>query len=107
LEFPDGTTPIASKVILYSSSNNWQQAPVPPLSKILAEYNANNSVKYGKAGRRDIESVVAKVNIEMDDGTTSSNNVMMTIANQRHHSVFPYTGFGYSIPRALCDVGIS
>jgi hypothetical protein len=105
LEFPDGTTPIASKVILYSSSNNWQQAPVPPLSKILAEYNANNSVKYGKAGRRDIESVVAKVNIEMEYGTTSNNT--MIIANQRHHSVFPYTGFGYSIPRALCGVGIS
>ncbi|OAD08236.1 hypothetical protein MUCCIDRAFT_134472, partial [Mucor lusitanicus CBS 277.49] len=48
LEFPDGTTPIASKVILYSNSNTWQQATVPPLAKFIAESNASNSAKYGK-----------------------------------------------------------
>ncbi|KAG2198592.1 hypothetical protein INT47_001039 [Mucor saturninus] len=60
LEFPDGTTPIASKVILYSNSNTWQQAAVPPLPKILAEHNGNNSTKYGKSGKREVETVIVK-----------------------------------------------
>lgn len=61
LEFPDGTTPIASKLILYSNSNTWQQAAVPPLPKIMAEYNRSNSTKYGKLGKREVESVIARV----------------------------------------------
>ncbi|RCH81945.1 hypothetical protein CU098_005605, partial [Rhizopus stolonifer] len=60
LEFPDGTTPIASKVILYSNSNTWQQATVPPLSKVIAEFNGSNSIKYGKLGKREVEHVIAK-----------------------------------------------
>lgn len=60
LEFPDGTTPIASKVILYSNSNTWQQAAVPPLPKIIAEHNGSNSTKYGKLGKREAESVIVK-----------------------------------------------
>ncbi|KAG0166816.1 hypothetical protein DFQ30_006757 [Apophysomyces sp. BC1015] len=60
LEFPDGTTPIASRVYLYSGSANWQTAVVPPLSKALAEFNGSNSIKYGKLGRRELESVVAQ-----------------------------------------------
>ncbi|KAF7731986.1 hypothetical protein EC973_007091 [Apophysomyces ossiformis] len=59
LEFPDGTTPIASRVYLYNGSTNWQMAVVPPLSKAIAEFNSSNSVKYGKLGRRELESVVA------------------------------------------------
>lgn len=61
LEFPDGTTPIASKVILYSNSNTWQQAAVPPLPKVIAEHNANTSTKYGKLGKREAETVIVKV----------------------------------------------
>ncbi|KAI7863539.1 hypothetical protein BDF14DRAFT_1843189 [Spinellus fusiger] len=60
LEFPDGTTPIASRVYLYSGSTHWQQATVPPLSKVIAEHNASSSTKYGKLGRREVESVIAK-----------------------------------------------
>ncbi|KAI8970501.1 hypothetical protein BDB01DRAFT_731775 [Pilobolus umbonatus] len=60
LEFPDGTTPIASKVILYSNNSNWKQATVPPLSKIIAEHNANNSLKYGKSGKYELEAVIVK-----------------------------------------------
>jgi hypothetical protein len=60
MELPDGTTPIASKVVLYSNSETWQQARVPPLPKILAEHNASNSTKYGKLGKREAESVIAK-----------------------------------------------
>lgn len=60
LEFPDGTTPIASKVILYSNSNTWQQATVPPLAKFIAEANASNSAKYGKVGKREVETIIAK-----------------------------------------------
>lgn len=60
LEFPDGTTPIASKVILYSNSNTWQQATVPPLAKFLAESNTSNSTKYGKLGKREVEAIIAK-----------------------------------------------
>lgn len=61
MELPDGTTPIASKVVLYSNSETWQLAVVPPLPKILAEHNASNSTKYGKIGKREAESVIAKV----------------------------------------------
>ncbi|CEP08028.1 hypothetical protein [Parasitella parasitica] len=60
LEFPDGTTPIASKVILYGNSNTWQQATVPPLAKFIAESNASNSTKYGKLGKREVEYIIAK-----------------------------------------------
>ncbi|KAI8354035.1 hypothetical protein BD560DRAFT_438388 [Blakeslea trispora] len=60
LEFPDGTTPIASKVILYSNSNTWQQAIVPPLPKVIAECNSSNTVKYGKLGKREVERVIAR-----------------------------------------------
>ncbi|CEG80831.1 hypothetical protein RMATCC62417_15109 [Rhizopus microsporus] len=60
LEFPDGTTPIASKVILYSNSNTWQQASTPSLPKIIAESNASKSTRYGKIERREVESVIAK-----------------------------------------------
>ncbi|RCH80478.1 hypothetical protein CU097_000398 [Rhizopus azygosporus] len=60
LEFPDGTTPIASKVILYSNSNSWQQASTPSLPKVIAESNASKSTRYGKIERREVESVIAK-----------------------------------------------
>ncbi|KAG0763936.1 hypothetical protein G6F57_005855 [Rhizopus arrhizus] len=60
LEFPDGTTPIASKVVLYSNSNTWQEASVPSLPKVIAESNASTSIKYGKLERREVESVIAK-----------------------------------------------
>ncbi|KAI8642069.1 hypothetical protein BD408DRAFT_387744 [Parasitella parasitica] len=60
LEFPDGTTPIASKVILYGNSNTWQQATVPPLAKFIAESNASSSTKYGKLGKREVEYIIAK-----------------------------------------------
>lgn len=60
LEFPDGTTPIASKVILYSNSNTWQQATVPPLAKFIAESNTSNSTKYGKLGKREVETIIAQ-----------------------------------------------
>ncbi|KAI8089869.1 uncharacterized protein BX664DRAFT_334119 [Halteromyces radiatus] len=61
LEFPDGTTPIASKMYLFHSQNsNWETASPPPISKTLAEINGGKSTKYGKLGRRELEVVVAK-----------------------------------------------
>ncbi|KAI8333191.1 hypothetical protein EDC96DRAFT_526126 [Choanephora cucurbitarum] len=60
LEFPDGTTPIASKVILYSNSHLWQQATVPSLPKVIAESNSSNTTKYGKLGKREVERVIAR-----------------------------------------------
>ncbi|KAI9486214.1 MAG: hypothetical protein EXX96DRAFT_548142 [Benjaminiella poitrasii] len=47
LEFPDGTTPIASRIMLYS----WQPDS-PPLSKIIAESNTKL--------KREVENVVAR-----------------------------------------------
>lgn len=62
LEFPDGTTPIASRVCLFSTSGtSWKKATVPPLSKVIAENNASNRT-YGKPGRREVEEVKAQVN---------------------------------------------
>ncbi|KAL0078302.1 hypothetical protein J3Q64DRAFT_1756588 [Phycomyces blakesleeanus] len=60
MEFPDGTTPIASRVYLYTGSTHWQQATVPSLSKVIAEHNASISTKYGKLGRRELETIIAK-----------------------------------------------
>lgn len=60
LEFPDGTTPIASKIVLYSNSNTWQEANVPSLPKVIAESNASSSIKYGKLERRELENVIVK-----------------------------------------------
>ncbi|KAI9265979.1 hypothetical protein BY458DRAFT_556628 [Sporodiniella umbellata] len=60
LEFPDGTTPIASKIVLYSNSSTWQEAAVPSLPKVIAESNASTSIKYGKTERREVENVIVK-----------------------------------------------
>ncbi|KAI8137434.1 hypothetical protein BJV82DRAFT_635366 [Fennellomyces sp. T-0311] len=61
LEFPDGTTPIASHVYLFSNgSSSWQKAAVPPLSKVIAEHNGSTTLKYGKIGRREVEHVKAQ-----------------------------------------------
>ncbi|KAI8068978.1 hypothetical protein BDF21DRAFT_425875 [Thamnidium elegans] len=89
LEFPDGTTPIASKVILYSNSNTWQQAAVPPLPKVIAEHNANTSTKYGKLGKREAETVVVKPTegitlhfpVHGNTETDKSTNTYPTIVN--------------------------
>ncbi|ORX45512.1 UPF0183-domain-containing protein [Hesseltinella vesiculosa] len=60
LEFPDGTTPIASKLYVFpSQSPNWVSAALPNISKLLTEIG--DGLKYGKWGRRDVEKVVAKV----------------------------------------------
>ncbi|KAI7860115.1 hypothetical protein BDC45DRAFT_431743 [Circinella umbellata] len=60
LEFPDGTTPIASHIYLFSNgSPSWQKATIPSIAKIVAEHNANTTLKYGKIGRREVESVKA------------------------------------------------
>ncbi|KAL7329468.1 hypothetical protein PS15p_207561 [Mucor circinelloides] len=110
LEFPDGTTPIASKVILYSNSNTWQQAAVPPLAKFIAESNASNSTKYGKLGKREVETIIAKptkgitlrfpthgstadTDISLDKSSTnmtnnsSSNNVGNTMTNNSNVNI--------------------
>lgn len=50
-------------MILYSQSNTWQQAAVPPLPKVIAEFNNNNSIKYGKLGKREVETVIVKPTI--------------------------------------------
>ncbi|KAI8990945.1 hypothetical protein BDF20DRAFT_841796 [Mycotypha africana] len=71
LELPDGTTPIASKVIVYSSQcYTWQQSVIPAshLSKIIAESNVMSTSatlrsfikNYGKVGRREVEKVIVK-----------------------------------------------
>ncbi|KAI8369334.1 uncharacterized protein BYT42DRAFT_583999 [Radiomyces spectabilis] len=60
LEFPDGTTAIASHIYLYSGGNSWQKATVPVLSKVVAEQNSSTSVKYGKPGRREVENIIAQ-----------------------------------------------
>ncbi|KAI9319904.1 hypothetical protein BX666DRAFT_1917264 [Dichotomocladium elegans] len=62
LEFPDGTTPIASRVCLFSvNGSSWQKAAVPSLPKVIADYNALTRA-YGKTGRRDVEIVKAQPN---------------------------------------------
>ncbi|KAI8063602.1 hypothetical protein BC940DRAFT_307121 [Gongronella butleri] len=73
LEFPDGTTPIASKVYLFPSQcANWVSASLPNLSKTLLEIG--EGLKYGKHGRRDVEAVVATVGagIQLRFPSTSS-----------------------------------
>lgn len=61
LELPDGTTPIASRVYLYTGNSQWQKATVPSFSKVIAEHNASTSLRYGRMGRREAESIKAKV----------------------------------------------
>ncbi|CAO3627312.1 unnamed protein product [Cunninghamella blakesleeana] len=62
MEFPDGTTPIANSVYLFhSQSKNFESVTLPPLNKIITEINCGSSMKYGKVGRREVESVVAKI----------------------------------------------
>ncbi|CDS07420.1 hypothetical protein LRAMOSA01369 [Lichtheimia ramosa] len=83
LEFPDGTTPIASRVCLFSTSGtSWKKATVPPLSKVIAENNASNRA-YGKPGRREVEEVKAQPNrgviLTFPTHDDSSNS---TISNQ-------------------------
>ncbi|KAI8582668.1 hypothetical protein K450DRAFT_226360 [Umbelopsis ramanniana AG] len=60
LEFPDGTTPIASHVFVYNGSQNWRQATLPPLSKFIGETNAAAQGRYGKKGRREVDRVIAE-----------------------------------------------
>ena len=63
LEFPDGTTPIVSHIYLFpNGTSSWQKATIPSLAKTVAEHNASTTLKYGKIGRREVESVKALVN---------------------------------------------
>ncbi|KAI9493996.1 hypothetical protein BDB00DRAFT_871756 [Zychaea mexicana] len=85
LEFPDGTTPIASHIYLFSNgSPNWQRATVPSLAKIVAEHNASTTLKYGKIGRRELESVKAQPGKEVvlhfptHDSLDSRENTLTT-----------------------------
>lgn len=61
LEFPDGTTPIASHVYVYNGSQNWRHATLPPLSKFIGETNAAAHGRYGKKGRREVDRIIAEV----------------------------------------------
>ncbi|KAL1931629.1 hypothetical protein VTP01DRAFT_9772 [Rhizomucor pusillus] len=61
LELPDGTTPIASRVYLYTGNSQWQKATVPSFPKVIAEHNASTSLRYGRMGRREAESIKAKL----------------------------------------------
>ncbi|KAI9016490.1 hypothetical protein CLU79DRAFT_706537 [Phycomyces nitens] len=91
MEFPDGTTPIASRVYLYTGSTHWQQATVPPLSKVIAEHNSSSSTKYGKLGRRELESIIVKptkgatlyfpTQVSSNETTDSSREQVKTTSN--------------------------
>jgi hypothetical protein len=79
LEFPDGTTPIASKVyIFHSSSSNWQTVAPPYTSRILAEINEGKATKYGKLGRRELEVVVAKVTMSWKISKSTNHITLLT-----------------------------
>ena len=51
LEFPGGTTPVASHLYLFQGSQDWLNAVVPSLSKVVE----------GGEGGREVERVVAEV----------------------------------------------
>src|SRR4051812_6829889 len=51
LEFPDGTTPVASHLYLFQGSQKWGTAVVPGLGKVVE----------GGEGGREVERVVAEV----------------------------------------------
>jgi hypothetical protein len=61
LEFPDGTTPIANHVYVYSGSQNWRNCSLPNIQKIISENNNSTQGRYGKKGRREVERVIAEV----------------------------------------------
>ncbi|ORZ08694.1 hypothetical protein BCR42DRAFT_424716 [Absidia repens] len=86
LEFPDGTTPIASKVyIFHSHCSNWETVAPPPTSKILAEINGGKSTKYGKLGRRELEVVIAKVSYGIKLYFPSSSAPSSGSTSHHHH----------------------
>ncbi|KAI9255592.1 hypothetical protein BDA99DRAFT_517147 [Phascolomyces articulosus] len=89
LEFPDGTTPIASHFYLFSNGcSSWQKATIPPLTKIVAEHNASTTLRYGKIGRREIESVRAlpgkEVLLNFPTHETLDSRENMTASSQVH-----------------------
>ncbi|RUS19607.1 hypothetical protein BC937DRAFT_87206 [Endogone sp. FLAS-F59071] len=57
MEFPDGTTPVASHVYIFQGSQDWRSAVVPSLTKVLAE-----AVEAGSTWevRQEAESVIAE-----------------------------------------------
>ncbi|KAM3580824.1 hypothetical protein VKS41_006881 [Umbelopsis sp. WA50703] len=63
LEFPDGTTPIANHVYVYSGSQNWRNCSLPNIQKIISENNNSTQGRYGKKGRREVERVIAEPNV--------------------------------------------
>ncbi|KAI8340945.1 hypothetical protein BC941DRAFT_488844 [Chlamydoabsidia padenii] len=86
LEFPDGTTPIASKVyIFHSNSSKWETVPPPSISRILADINGGKTTKYGKMGRRELEVVIAKVSHGVTLYFPSTSTATNTAAKSNHH----------------------
>jgi len=63
LEFPDGTTPIANHIYVYNGSQSWQHAILPPIQKLVGEVNTATQGRYGKKGRREVDRVIAEVNV--------------------------------------------
>ncbi|RUS22068.1 hypothetical protein BC937DRAFT_90525 [Endogone sp. FLAS-F59071] len=57
MEFPDGTTPVASHVYIFQGSQDWRSAVVPSLTKVLAEAAEAGSTW---EVRQEAESVIAE-----------------------------------------------
>lgn len=58
MEFPDGTTPVASHVYIFQGSQDWRSAVVPNLTKVLAEAAEAGSTW---EVRQEAEAVIAEV----------------------------------------------
>jgi hypothetical protein len=62
-------------------STRWEQASLPILGPIIAQCNMDKTIKYGKIGRRELESVVGKVYICIHITDYSSYLLYRTITN--------------------------
>ncbi|RUS30816.1 hypothetical protein BC938DRAFT_478921 [Jimgerdemannia flammicorona] len=66
MEFPDGTTPVASHIYIFQGSQDWRAAVVPSLTKVVAEAASAGITGGGGAGTsswdlsREVESVIAE-----------------------------------------------